>query len=167
MTTLWPFVALFSTWPPFHRSSRGGIIFLGCSLLLDTEVLHLAILCLWFQHNWSLLFWVFLTALPLLLRYLHWSLLSFIFATFNAVGLLIILLSYAFIVVTIIKMHSASVHHNAFWTWASQSMVSPSSMHHPVSLWCTHLQELHAHRVASVLHSGDSHTEPLDLECEK
>ncbi|XP_037674658.1 olfactory receptor 5D18-like [Choloepus didactylus] len=48
------------------------------------------------------------------------NLLLFIFATFNEVStLLIILTSYVFIVVTILKMHSASGHHKAFSTCAS------------------------------------------------
>ncbi|XP_049747207.1 olfactory receptor 5D18-like [Elephas maximus indicus] len=48
------------------------------------------------------------------------QLLLFIFATFNEVStLLIILTSYVFIIVTILKMHSASGHHKAFSTCAS------------------------------------------------
>ncbi|XP_076424787.1 olfactory receptor 5D18-like [Peromyscus maniculatus bairdii] len=48
------------------------------------------------------------------------QLLLFIFATFNAVStLLLILLSYLFIVVTVLKMHSASGRRKAFSTCAS------------------------------------------------
>ncbi|XP_040860025.1 olfactory receptor 5D18-like [Ochotona curzoniae] len=48
------------------------------------------------------------------------QLLLFIFATFNAVStLLLILMSYVFIVVTILKMHSASGRRKAFSTCAS------------------------------------------------
>uniref|UniRef100_G1TLV1 Olfactory receptor n=1 Tax=Oryctolagus cuniculus TaxID=9986 RepID=G1TLV1_RABIT len=51
--------------------------------------------------------------------YIH-QLLLFIFATFNVVStLLIILMSYVFIVVTILKMRSASGRHKAFSTCAS------------------------------------------------
>ncbi|XP_047375255.1 olfactory receptor 5D18-like [Sciurus carolinensis] len=90
----------------------------ACSLILTCSALHLSF------HGSNTIdnfFCEFSSLLSLSCSDTHISsLLLFVFATFNEVStLLIILTSYVFILVTILKMPSARGHHKAFSTCAS------------------------------------------------
>nr|XP_023510743.1 olfactory receptor 5D18-like [Equus caballus] len=84
------------------------------------------------------------------------QLLLFIFSTFNGVStLLVILTSYVFIVVTILKMHSASEHRKAFSTCASH-MTAISIFHGTILfLYCVpnSKNSRHTVKVASVFYT--------------
>ncbi|MBZ3883025.1 Olfactory receptor 5D18 [Sciurus carolinensis] len=84
------------------------------------------------------------------------SLLLFVFATFNAVStLLIILMSYVFILVTILKMPSARGRHKAFFTCASH-LTAISIFHGTILfLYCVpnSKNSRHTVKVASVFYT--------------
>ena len=98
------------------------------------------------------------------------QLLLFIFATFNVVStLFIILLPYVFIVVTILKMRSACGCRKAFSTCASHLTaisIFPSTI---LFLYCApnSTTSRHTVKVVSVLHGGHPHAESPDIQSEK
>ncbi|MBZ3884643.1 Olfactory receptor 5D16 [Sciurus carolinensis] len=98
------------------------------------------------------------------------QLLLFTVATFNEIStLLIILTSYMFIITTALKMRSASEHRKVFSTCASH-LTAISIFHGTILfLYCVpnSKNSRHTVKVACVLHSGDPHVEPPDLQSEK
>ncbi|XP_030873939.1 LOW QUALITY PROTEIN: olfactory receptor 5D18-like [Leptonychotes weddellii] len=99
------------------------IIYIGSSMVFDTLILTCSAIKLSFQgfNTINNFFCEFSALLSLSFFDTYISqLLLFIFATFNEVSTpLIILLSYVFIIVTILKMRSGSGHRKAFSTCAS------------------------------------------------
>nr|XP_010600975.1 olfactory receptor 5D18-like [Loxodonta africana] len=105
---------------PMTLCYAGGVIIcMGSSVFLGDHVLYFQIIFSWFQHNH------FFRELSSVLTFSCsdtslTQLLLFIFVTLNHVStLLIILTSYVFIIVTILKMSSASGHRKVFSTCAS------------------------------------------------
>ena len=161
MTTSWPSATLCSTWWPCPKTLcdvSSWILCLGrgvaCSLTFTCSVTKLS-----FQGFKTInhLFCGLSSLLSLSCSDTHLNqLLLLIFATFNVVStLFIILLSYVSIVVTILKVHSACGHHKAFSTCASH-LTAISIFHSTILFLCcvpSSTNSRHTVKVASVFYT--------------